>query len=52
LVFQTKFIFNSFIGIGKLSVYDGGTKCVELDLFHSLVANWFDNLFWIQSKKQ
>jgi hypothetical protein len=52
LVVSSKFIANSVIGINILSVYDGGAKCLELDLFYDLVVDWLGNLFWLQPKKQ
>jgi hypothetical protein len=33
-------IFDSIIRTSKLFVYDGGTKCLELDLFYNLVIDW------------
>jgi hypothetical protein len=47
LVLQTKLVVNSFIGLDLLLVYDGGIKCLELDLFYYMVANWTFDLLWL-----
>jgi hypothetical protein len=47
LVLQTKLVANSFIGLDLLFVYDGGIECLELDLFHYLVAYWTLDLLWL-----
>ncbi|MNE07271.1 hypothetical protein D3C80_998830 [compost metagenome] len=45
LVFQGKFIFDSIARFDLLLVYDGRIKCLELDLFWSLVADRIGDLF-------
>ena len=52
LVLQRKLVANSIIGFDLLLVHDGGIECLELDLFHRLVAGWTIDILWLQPKKQ
>jgi hypothetical protein len=43
--------FDSIIRTSKLFVHDGGTKCLELDLFYNLVIDWTYDLLWLQPQE-
>jgi hypothetical protein len=32
-------------------LYDGGTKCLELDIFYNLVIDWTYDLLWLQPQE-